>query len=655
MTQKPNVSGRTEGTKDSTSLPSETDDQIQTHDESHGHDDPFEVTEQSLKLIRFYYGESKPEFTQGNGTTQDGDQKGVMLANSDGQNPRILTNANHQFLTARQWSDTNMYWTIDIDGRRLIVKHVGSFRAWLGINRGFQNKTIAYPLTQPLRPVSKLSEDVSVMTISEASVPSDSGDTENQTTSAIELSKPHNHTASEFEINRELQLILDTDRNYYENKAPPYVFDNDTDPQPYFVAVLADGNRRRTNHQIEGQDCVVAKFKGGGEGGGFCLKRWSGHVQGFSQKPVAYSVREKQGHSQKPPTSNLPNPGLMPKPELPPPQGLECTAQPSHRQDTVHNLRSNQTQHDDPSAGDTTESDTGDLDEWIQKLRSEYGSQKPEFVREKGAVAVGETEVIVAATWRGQYPSSDPTLLLITAQRWDEHYIFWLRENTKRRYIVAPFEVKDRIIYRRWYRGVKAFMQRTFAFEPDATISNGLATTEPREKQPRSLQAQTTQGKNRQQLRETAYTSTAVSQPARPGKRHRDVLTNENPEDARPSKSRSRALDTTRQGPYEASVEKQQHDITTINPAEDLGSNLQATQARPGNQMRVDIPQASQRKQQLRQQLHMLIDDGRKLCKDELQEIEKEEKKALKGSLSPSDRKQSLIHMEVHTYPGIVI
>ncbi|KAL8702867.1 MAG: hypothetical protein Q9201_003958 [Fulgogasparrea decipioides] len=519
-----------------------------------------------------------------------------------------------------------MYWTIDIDGRRLIVKHVGSFRAWLGINRGFQNKTIAYPLTQPLRPVSKLSEDVSVMTISEASVPSDSGDTENQTTSAIELSKPHNHTASEFEINRELQLILDTDRNYYENKAPPYVFDNDTDPQPYFVAVLADG------------------------------------------------------HSQKPPTSNLPNPGLMPKPELPPPQGLECTAQPSHRQDTVHNLRSNQTQHDDPSAGDTTESDTGDLDEWIQKLRSEYGSQKPEFVREKGAVAVGETEVIVAATWRGQYPSSDPTLLLITAQRWDEHYIFWLRENTKRRYIVAPFEVKDRIIYRRWYRGVKAFMQRTFAFEPDATISNGLATTEPRgsfegampgiqlttapEKQPRSLQAQTTQGKNRQQLRETAYTSTAVSQPARPGKRHRDVLTNENPEDARPSKSRSRALDTTRQGPYEASVEKQQHDITTINPAEDLGSNLQATQARPGNQMRVDIPQASvhtkltdlkQRKQQLRQQLHMLIDDGRKLCKDELQEIEKEEKKALKGSLSPSDRKQSLIHMEVHTYPGIVI
>ncbi|KAL8719358.1 MAG: hypothetical protein Q9181_008068 [Wetmoreana brouardii] len=329
------------------------------------------------------------------------------------------------------------------------------------------------------------------------------------------------------------------------------------------------------------------------------------------------------GHSQKPPTMDVPNLGLVPTPDLPPMRSFRPISQPSDKQGSVDVLRSNQTLRE-PSAGDSTQSAASDLDEWIQQLRDSYGSQKPQFLREKGAVEVGETKVIVEAKWRGNYPLSEPTRLLITAQRWDENFIFWLREYAGQRYIVAPFEVEGSTIYRRWYRSEKAFMQRTFAFEPDATMSNGLATTEQREKQLQSSQAQTTQGKNRQQLRETAYTSTAMSPPARPGKRHRDIATNENPEDARPSKSRSRVLDTTQRVSDEASVEKQQDDMTTINPADALSSDLQAVQAQ-------------QRKQQLRQQLHTLFYDDRKLYTDELQEIEKEEEEKLKGRLSPSD------------------
>ncbi|KAL8719871.1 MAG: hypothetical protein Q9181_008001, partial [Wetmoreana brouardii] len=276
MAEKPILSGRGQGTKSTASLPSGLDDQIHAYTQSHGHDEPFAVTEHSFKLIRFYYGNSKPEFTQANGATQNGDQKGVILANSDGHNPRILTDVNHRFLTANTWNDTNMYWTMDIDGRRLIVKHVGSFRLWLGINPGFQKKTIAYPLTQPLQSLSRLSREVSVMTISKVSAHSDSEDMENHAAAAVEKPKPDNHAASDSETNRGLQQILDTDRNYYGNEVPPYVFDNDTDPHPYFAAVLADEHRRRTDHlvtvfgqkwsrdqsfwtvRIEGQDCVVA-------------------------------------------------------------------------------------------------------------------------------------------------------------------------------------------------------------------------------------------------------------------------------------------------------------------------------------------------------------------------------------------------------------
>ncbi|KAL8685399.1 MAG: hypothetical protein Q9218_007783 [Villophora microphyllina] len=94
---------------------------------------PFYVTDESMALLHEHYGEQKPDFARlKGGIVNAGDRKEVILADEDGQKPKTVTQASLLKLTAREWSDRYVFWTLELDGHCLIVKYSGLWRAWLG-------------------------------------------------------------------------------------------------------------------------------------------------------------------------------------------------------------------------------------------------------------------------------------------------------------------------------------------------------------------------------------------------------------------------------------------------------------------------------------------------------------------------------------------
>ena len=80
----------------------------------------------------------------------------AILATPSGEFPEKQTKVN---IIARNWDNEAGYWTLDLDGKRWIVKNFsggpwGGARIipWLGVERGFSNKALAFAIKVPVRP-----------------------------------------------------------------------------------------------------------------------------------------------------------------------------------------------------------------------------------------------------------------------------------------------------------------------------------------------------------------------------------------------------------------------------------------------------------------------------------------------------------------------
>lgn len=109
---------------------------------------------ESVQLIeaKEYYTEELPPFLQTtNHKTIIGSRIRVQLA-KNGKLPKRPLQVD---LISRPWKNGGIYWTMDLEGERLIVKtfrggaHGGSYRRWEGIAEGFGREALAFPLPRP--------------------------------------------------------------------------------------------------------------------------------------------------------------------------------------------------------------------------------------------------------------------------------------------------------------------------------------------------------------------------------------------------------------------------------------------------------------------------------------------------------------------------
>ncbi|KAL8685400.1 MAG: hypothetical protein Q9218_007784 [Villophora microphyllina] len=628
----------------------------------------FCVTDASLAALRGHYGQSKPEFAQINGIAVPLDTKEVVLAGPNGQKPRFATENNRQLLTARDFNQNYMFWTLDSGGKRYIIKYVGSYKAWLGMNQGFSAKTVVYPVSHKISTLARLSEDVMTMSISNRSSPdpSQSGEVprgpfarleelglarkvpygqglpltnENiKLSNAMNEQRMNNVSGLESRVMTLYNNFVETpnegaiiveDRLHYGQKLPPYVSAGYPNSQTSFVAVLADYSRESSDRQIvvqprqwtfgyrywsttiDGQQLPVKKSRDDGEGEGFGLMAWYGHRDRYSVNPVAYFSH----------TITAPGHGRQSE--------IQLDAQEENPQTRTSSL------HDDLDATDrrtfedneivsqrSTESPTttklNPFNSRVKQLHKHFGSNKPPFVRSRKTAKVGETREVVKATSSGHYPESIDlpiSTVSILAEPWTSEYFFWSIETSTERQIIAPFKREGKIWYRQWQGIDQGFTEQAVAYnmvEPAAEPSSA--------NQAQGIQANLSRPEVALSTHVTAAASTGDrstlnTQPAHPHKRFRDALSDNMAEDMQPPRSRPRV---TTEAAVNDTTEEQP--ITTKEPANNNQSYRDSLKAR---------------KEQIRQRIHMLYDNNSliisravKLCEDELEEVLKAEKEA---------------------------
>lgn len=230
-----------------------------------------------LDRARRHYAHTSqiPHFAQERGTTQDGERKQVILPTADGIFPRS-PRAPRMEITARllPWDHTLVFWTMEIGRETHIVKLVGrlpdgraTYRRWLGVELlhtrdGFGKANIAFD------------------------VPSSTPSVERWIT-----------------LEREVQKMLDADRQHYENKGhrPPFVSVTKNITDAVTVGAFLVGKNGETTNDIvailkvgwnkgevfwladiRGEQQVFAEVKGNGRK----FYQWRGHALGIDRSRV---------------------------------------------------------------------------------------------------------------------------------------------------------------------------------------------------------------------------------------------------------------------------------------------------------------------------------------------------------------------------------
>ncbi|KAL8633700.1 hypothetical protein Q9189_000649 [Teloschistes chrysophthalmus] len=80
----------------------------------------------------------------------------------------VVNDANLYLLKTKKWDRNHYYWTLDIDGERVIIKYSGSFRSWRCIRHG-------YPLPVRSKDVGALSRHVTSLSVDNAANTYDDG------------------------------------------------------------------------------------------------------------------------------------------------------------------------------------------------------------------------------------------------------------------------------------------------------------------------------------------------------------------------------------------------------------------------------------------------------------------------------------------------
>lgn len=308
---------------------------------------PFEVTEQNLRELHEHYGNSPAEFTQRATSSKMnvGDRRRVMLSTTYQRYLKESEEATSDVygeVIARQWDEHSLFWTLDLRGRRLIVKHFGGgfLHAWLGIDRGFEDKIIVHLIGQTASPAPPLSEDISSLSLldedetsndrrfmkevgmdsesrSDPSSPRAISESSSLRTAREQFSTESDHSQKPTKAmvyileGYDIGGILSRDRTHYWHTLPPFVFQNPSRMPYKILAVLADEEGKQMDIRVEallcswddrhsywtiptqGQEYLVKKRQGG-YFTGYSFKVWLGAELGFHETPIACPLGPKK-------------------------------------------------------------------------------------------------------------------------------------------------------------------------------------------------------------------------------------------------------------------------------------------------------------------------------------------------------------------------
>ncbi|KAI4247314.1 MAG: hypothetical protein L6R42_009679, partial [Xanthoria sp. 1 TBL-2021] len=268
--------------------------------------------EELLDQARRLCIQSKPPFAQERRGIEDGHLKEVVLVNPDGRKPDLSPSVPREVFTARGWNEKYYFWVLDRGTEQFIMKALGGFyRRCIGIDGNkkaiCESYNFAFPVSDPtdgpLRstvpdsnpgvpehfmyqsPFRRHEANLTIMSRKRRLSHDDGNDANIKAPSAVV------HASQSLTV----QEIVEQDRVYFasRNERPPYVKEASTQRQ--FVAVLADQDKRHSEHQIvvharhwsgglqywiinlDGEERIVEKLKGGK--GGYRLRLWLGHKE----------------------------------------------------------------------------------------------------------------------------------------------------------------------------------------------------------------------------------------------------------------------------------------------------------------------------------------------------------------------------------------
>ncbi|KAL8721327.1 MAG: hypothetical protein Q9181_007734 [Wetmoreana brouardii] len=117
---------------------------------------PSTTDKKLLQELHSYYRAADPDFTFEIGETQIGEGQEIILADPDGRYPsQAHGRTTHDFLIATEWNKKRVFWTLALGEYCMIVAPVGqspyrgpAYRRWLGPEKGFDYKDIAFPVDE---------------------------------------------------------------------------------------------------------------------------------------------------------------------------------------------------------------------------------------------------------------------------------------------------------------------------------------------------------------------------------------------------------------------------------------------------------------------------------------------------------------------------
>ncbi|KAL8961932.1 MAG: hypothetical protein Q9183_005231, partial [Haloplaca sp. 2 TL-2023] len=405
----------------------------------------------------------------------------------------------HNVIRSRPWGEDHHYWTIDLEGRRLIVKYLHTYKTWLGPNRGFDHKTLVNPAQRNVKEPSPCSDTTS-----------DSDDTQskcsNATNSPGEVHRRHSTVdltrdeetapSSESQTTPSMSLrlysidtILRQDRIYYGTELPPFVASTGAPRQGVSKAELLNkrhSQRTRTYADITSRSWdlnnayleLSVTHKGRHmafivKGMPFQLNNelaaktmffvWQGHEDGFDEKPIACPVRRLAAADQ---TSSkgkaIADAASVPAPSTPlQPKGRAAvdSAQLAKANDaSTYGKRSEQkpvsVQGRDDLVSKITTQGFGAA---LTRIRLHFRHEIPPFVEPRLGIHNGkEARVILAQDddW-----AEVGSVAMAKAREWNPQSIFWTLNIELKVFILGRVNVDGRSGLKRW-AGVGKCLER---------------------------------------------------------------------------------------------------------------------------------------------------------------------------------------------------
>ncbi|KAL9578834.1 MAG: hypothetical protein Q9212_005467 [Teloschistes hypoglaucus] len=188
--------------------------------------DPFEVTKLSMQQLREHYGETRPEFARYRAAPRN--QIWVLLvAAFDVTTTDAGIDEFRVPLTARTWGKDLSFWTMDLQGRRIIVKSIGSgWAVWRGINLGFQPKSIAYSdghsRVKYCKKAAKVDQEEDDTDSDSCEDESNGGPAQAPEARVTRASvRGHHHKIQPLSTNTSQSLVVDTDNSNTRDKPLP--------------------------------------------------------------------------------------------------------------------------------------------------------------------------------------------------------------------------------------------------------------------------------------------------------------------------------------------------------------------------------------------------------------------------------------------------